>query len=252
MTKNLDGNVALVTGGSRGIGRAVVLELARRGAQVTFTWVRGEQAAAEVEELAAGDGLAVHGVKCDSRSTEEVDRTVESLVADGGQLDILVANAGITRDQYLMLMGESEFAEVIETNLLGTFRFAKAVCRPMMGRKSGAIVTVSSVAAIFGIPGQTNYCASKGGLTSFTRALAAELAPKGVRVNCVLPGFIDTEMTARLPRGVKRSSMERILLGRFGTAEEVAGVVAFLVSDAASYIIGQSIVVDGGLTSAVG
>jgi len=252
MTKNLDGKVALVTGGSRGIGRAVVLELARRGARVTFTWVRGEEAAAEVERLATDEGLEVRGARCDSRSTEDVDRIVEGLVADGGQLDILIANAGITRDQYLMLMGESEFAEVVETNLLGTFRFAKAVCRPMMARKAGAIVTISSVAAVFGIPGQTNYCASKGGLTSFTRALAAELAPKGVRVNCVLPGFIDTEMTAKMPRGVKRSSVERILLGRFGKPEEVAGVVAFLVSDAASYIVGQSIVVDGGLTSAVG
>jgi 3-oxoacyl-[acyl-carrier protein] reductase len=252
MTKNLDGKVALVTGGSRGIGRAVVLELARRGARVTFTWVRGEQAAAEVEQLASEEGLAVRGVKCDSRDADQVTRTVETMVADEGQLDVLVANAGITRDQYLMLMGESEFTEVIETNLLGAFRFAKAACRPMMARRTGAIVTISSVAAIFGIPGQANYCASKGGLASFTRALAAELAPKGVRVNCVLPGFIDTEMTAKMPRAVKRSSVERILLGRFGTTEEVAGVVAFLMSDAASYIIGQSIVVDGGLTSAVG
>lgn len=252
MTKNLDGKIALVTGGSRGIGRAVVLELARRGARVTFTFVRGAEAAAEVEELATEEGLAVRGVKCDSRSSDEVNRTVETLVADEGRLDVLVANAGITRDQYLMLMGENEFAEVIETNLLGAFRFAKAACRPMMARKTGAIVTISSVAAIFGIPGQTNYCASKGGLTAFTRALAAELAPKGVRVNCVLPGFIDTEMTAKMPRAVKRSAVDRILLGRFGAVEEIAGVVAFLVSDAASYIIGQSIVVDGGLTSAVG
>jgi 3-oxoacyl-[acyl-carrier protein] reductase len=252
MTKNLDGKIALVTGGSRGIGRAVVLDLARRGARVAFTWVRGEEAAAEVERIAADEGLAARGIKCDSRLTEDVNRVVEDLVGDEGRLDVLVENAGVTRDQYLMLMGESEFAEVIETNLLGAFRFAKAACRPMMARKSGAIVTISSVAAVFGIPGQTNYCASKGGLTAFTRALAAELAPKGVRVNCVLPGFIDTEMTAKMPRSVKRSSVERILLGRFGTVEEVAGVVAFLVSDAASYIVGQSIVVDGGLTTTVG
>jgi 3-oxoacyl-[acyl-carrier protein] reductase len=251
MTKSLEGRVALVTGGSRGIGRAVVLELARRGARVAFTWVRGDAAAAEVEQLAADGGLDARGIKCDSRDTDAVTATVDQVVSDHGQIDVLVSNAGITRDQYLMLMGEQEFSDVIETNLLGAFRFAKATCRPMMARRSGSIVTIASVSAIFGIPGQTNYCASKGGLVAFTRALAAELAPKGVRANAVLPGFVDTEMTAKMPRQVKRSSLERILLGRFGSAEEIAAVVAFLASDESSYIVGQSIVVDGGLTSAV-
>jgi 3-oxoacyl-[acyl-carrier protein] reductase len=251
MTKNLDGRVALVTGGSRGIGRAVVLELARRGARVSFTWLRGEEPAREVEQLAAAEDLEVAGVQCDSRDTAAVTETVERLVAEREQIDILVSNAGIVRDQYLMLMGEQEFTDVIETNLMGAFRFAKAACRPMMARRSGSIVTVASISAIFGIAGQTNYCASKGGLVAFTRALAAELAPKGVRVNAVLPGFVDTEMTAKIPRQVKRANLERILLGRFGSPEEVAAVVAFLASDESSYIVGQSIVVDGGLTSAV-
>jgi 3-oxoacyl-[acyl-carrier protein] reductase len=251
MTKNLEGRIALVTGGSRGIGRAVVLELARRGARVAFTWLRAEEAAAEVEQLAAAEGLEVAGTQCDSRDTGAVSETVERLVADSGQIDVLVSNAGIVRDQYLMLMGEQEFTDVIETNLVGAFRFAKAACRPMMARRSGSIITVASISAIFGIAGQTNYCASKGGLLAFTRALAAELAPKGVRVNAVVPGFIDTEMTAKIPRQIKRANVERILLGRFGSSEEVAAVVAFLASDEASYIVGQSIVVDGGLTSAV-
>jgi len=160
-------------------------------------------------------------------------------------------NAGITKDQYLMLMKEEDFTSVIDTNLTGAFRFARAACRPMMARRTGAIVTISSVAAHAGIAGQTNYCASKGGLVSFTRALAAELAPKGVRVNCVLPGFIETEMTARLPRQVKRESLEKIMMKRFGTAQEVADMVTFLLSDKASYIVGQSFVIDGGLTAAV-
>ena len=176
---------------------------------------------------------------------------MEEIVSGHGKLDILVCNAGITRDQYLMMMKEEDFVDVIQTNLIGAFRFAKAACRPMMTAKSGAIVTVSSIAAIFGIAGQANYCASKGGLVAFTRSMAAELAPKGVRVNAVLPGFIETEMTAKMPRQVKRSAMDRILLKRFGDPSEVAKVISFLVSPDAGYIVGQEIVVDGGLTSAV-
>jgi 3-oxoacyl-[acyl-carrier protein] reductase len=150
-----------------------------------------------------------------------------------------------------MLMSEEEFTKVIDTNLTGAFRFARAACRPMMGRNSGAIVTISSIAADYGVAGQANYCASKGGLVALTRAFAAELAPKGIRVNAVLPGFIDTEMTAKMPREIKKTSKDRVLLKRFGTPWEVAEAVVFLVSDAASYIIGQTIVVDGGLTSTV-
>jgi 3-oxoacyl-[acyl-carrier protein] reductase len=249
LDKQLDGKVALVTGGSRGIGSACVRRLAEQGAKVVFTFGRSvAQAEALSQAVADGGGSAV-GRPCDSRDSAAVALTVEAIIAEHGTLDILVLNAGITRDQFLMLMSEDDFTEVLDTNLTGAFRFAKAACRPMMTQKSGVIVSISSIAADFGVAGQANYCASKGGLVALTRALAAELTPKGIRVNAVLPGFIDTEMTAKMPRQVKRENKERILLRRFGTPEEVAEVVYFLVSPAASYISGQTIVVDGGLTS---
>jgi len=252
MEKGLAGRVALVTGGSRGIGRAVVEDLSHRGADVVFTFARSGDAAAEIERRAGEEGLSVRAVCSDSRDAKAVSACVDGIVETHGRLDILVCNAGVTRDQFLMTMPEEEFAEVVDTNLVGAFRFAKAAIRPMLAQRSGAIVAVASVAAEFGIAGQTNYCASKGGLVSFARALAAEVGRKGVRVNAVLPGFIDTEMTAKMPRQVKLAAKERILAGRFGLPEEVARVVSFLVSDEASYINGQEIVVDGGLTSAVG
>lgn len=247
----LQEQVVLVTGGSRGIGRAIVRSFANRGARVVFTYRQNEDAAASVEEDARRAGQQVVALKCDSRDTGAVSSAVERIIADFGTIDVLVLNAGITRDQYLMMMGEEEFETVIDTNLTGAFRFAKAVSRKMMGNRRGVIVTVASVAALFGIGGQANYCASKGGLVAFTRALAAELAPRGIRVNAVLPGFIDTEMTARLPRQIKQQNRDKILLKRFGTPEEVAEAVMFLASDAASYIVGQTLVIDGGLTSTV-
>lgn len=252
MEKNLTEQTAVVTGGSRGIGKAIVSALSARGAQAAFTYVNNEKAATEtVDSVERQTGQRPTAICCDSRDGEAVTRTIDQLIETMGQIDIAVLNAGITRDQYLMMMKEEEFTSVIDTNLNGAFRFARALSRHMMGRRQGAIVTLSSIASLFGVAGQTNYCASKGGLVAFTRALAAEMAPKGVRVNAVLPGFIETEMTARMPRRVKIESKEKVLLKRFGSPEEVAEVVAFLVSDAASYIIGQSIVVDGGLTSTV-
>ncbi len=247
----MEAKIALVTGGSRGIGRAVVLELARQGARVYFTYRKDAEAAVEVEEEAARSGGVAKGMMCDSRDSGQVAATVDQVVSTEDALDVLVLNAGVTRDQYLMLMSEEEFDVVLDTNLKGAFRFAKAACKPMMARKTGSIVTVASVAADYGIPGQANYCASKGGLVALTRAMAAEMAPKGVRINAVLPGFIETDMTARMPRRIKSESKEKILIKRFGTAEEVAKVVSFLASDAASYIVGQALTVDGGLTSTV-
>jgi 3-oxoacyl-[acyl-carrier protein] reductase len=245
------GKTALVTGGSRGIGAAVVRDLAAKGATVLFTYVKSKDAADALEaEFQVGPGTA-RGFECDSRSAESVSALVDRLLLEYLRIDILVLSAGVTRDQYLMMMSDDDFDKVIDTNLFGAFRFAKAVSRSMMTEKSGAIIAISSVAGHFGTAGQANYCASKGGLEAFCRALAAELAQKGIRVNVVTPGFIDTEMTAKMPRQIKQNAKDRILLKRFGSAEEVAKVVSFLASDEASYIVGQSIVVDGGLTSTV-
>ena len=241
----LKDKVAIVTGGSRGIGRAVVAELARQGARVYFTFHRNAEAAAETEKATGARKLL-----CPQPDAETIVKTAEAVVAEAGRIDILVNNAGVHADQFLMLMPESEWTRVIDTNLNGAFRWAKAVTRPMLSAGGGAIINVASVSALVGVAGQTNYSASKGAILAFTRSLAAELGGKGIRVNAVAPGFIETDMTAVLPRDIKRRNLERILLKRFGSAAEVASVVAFLASDESAYIVGQTIVVDGGLTAA--
>ncbi len=238
--------IALVTGGSRGIGRAVVEEFRRRNATVYFTYHRHEEAALETAQATGATK-----VLCEQGDTQAVESAVESIVKANGRIDILVNNAGVTSDQYLMMMPFDEWNKVIDTNLNGAFRFAKAVVRPMMAAQSGVIVNVASVSGLVGIGGQTNYAASKGALIAFTRSLAAELGPRGIRVNAVVPGFVETDMTARMPRQIKQQNLARILVRRFGTPQEVAAVVAFLASSDSSYIIGQALVVDGGLTSTV-
>ncbi len=238
--------IALVTGGSRGIGRAVVTEFRSKNATVYFTYHRHEQAA---EETTSQTGA--HKILCPQEDGVAIEKAVDDIVKREGRIDILINNAGITSDQYLMMMPSDEWDKVIDTNLNGAFRFAKAVARPMMAAKKGVIVNVASVSGLVGIGGQTNYAASKGALIAFTRSLAAELGPRGIRVNAVVPGFVETDMTARMPRQVKQQNLERILVKRFGTPGEIAAAVAFLSSDDSSYIIGQALVVDGGLTSTV-
>ncbi len=237
--------VAIVTGGSRGIGRAIVAELAGKGARVFFTYHAREEAA---NETAASTGATA--IRCEQGDAGAIALAVESIVAQAGRIDILVNNAGVRADKFIMMMPEEDWQKVIDVNLGGAWRWAKAVCRPMLGAGRGVIVNVASVAGTLGLPGQTNYAASKGGLMALTRALAAEFGPKGIRVNAVVPGFIETDMTAAVPRDIKRRNIDNLVLKRFGKAEEVAGVVSFLASPAASYIIGQSIVVDGGLSAA--
>ncbi len=238
--------VAIVTGGSRGIGRAIVADLAARGAQVFFTYHAHADAA---EETARATGATAR--PCPQEDPDAIARTVEDIVAQTRRLDILVNNAGIRADKFIMMMPESDWQRVIDVNLSGAWRWAKAVSRPMLGAGRGSIVNVGSVAGSLGLPGQTNYAAAKGGLLALTRALAAEFGAKGIRVNAVVPGFIETDMTAALNRDVKRRNIDNLVLKRFGKPEEVAGVVSFLLSPAASYIVGQAIVVDGGLSAAV-
>jgi 3-oxoacyl-[acyl-carrier protein] reductase len=236
--------IVCVTGGSRGIGRAVVEDFSNKGATVFFTYHLHEEAAVETQRQ-----CGAFKIKCAQSDQTEIDKTVEFICGRHGKIDVLVNNAGTTADQYLMMMPAEEWMRVMDTNINGAFRWSKAVCRPMLSAGSGAIINVASISGLMGIGGQTNYAASKGALLAFTRSLAAELGPKGVRVNAVVPGFIDTDMTAKMPRQIKAQNKDKILLKRFGSPREVANVIAFLASDESSYIIGQTIVVDGGLSS---
>jgi 3-oxoacyl-[acyl-carrier protein] reductase len=246
--KILEGKTALVTGGSRGIGRAVVETLARNGARVAFLYQANAQAAEQLVSELAGEQLSVTAHRGDVRSKETADEIVRSLVESWGQLDILVNNAGIIRDNLLATMSSEQWHEVIETNLTSVFNFCQAVTRPMMSARHGRIVNMSSVAAEFGNKGQANYAASKGGIEGFTRCLAKELASRGITVNAVAPGFIETDMTAAVRNAAETEIKKAIPARRLGRPDDVARAVLFLVGPDSSYITGQILKVDGGLT----
>ena len=235
---SLEGRTALVTGGSRGIGRAIAAELAAAGAQVVI----GYRAGGDEAEAAAGE-IGGRAVQADVSDTEEAKRLVE----DAGEVDILVNNAGVTRDGLLARMSDEDWDVVIDTNLRGTFNTCRAVTRGMMKRRTGAIVNVSSIVGLHGNPGQTNYSASKAGIIGFTKALARELGSRGVRANVVAPGYISTRLTNELPEELKNAMLANTPLGRFGDPEDVAGVVRFLCSDEAAFVTGEVLLVDGGL-----
>ena len=239
--------VVLVTGGSRGIGKAVVTQFAAEGSRVYFTYHSHETDADRVTRE-----CGAKSVRCDQCDGEAIAASVDMICAEAGRIDVLVNNAGTTADQYAMLLPSADWLKVMDTNINGAFRWSKAVMRSMLIARSGAIINVASISGLVGVAGQTNYAASKGAIISFSRSLAAELGPRGIRVNTVVPGFIETDMTARIPRDVKRRNLERIPLKRFGQPDEVAGVVLFLASNVASYIMGQTIVIDGGLTATAG
>jgi 3-oxoacyl-[acyl-carrier protein] reductase len=235
---SLEGKTALVTGGSRGIGRAIAVELARAGAEVTLGYRSGK---GEAEDVANEAGC--RAVEADVSDPEQARALVEA----AGDIDVLVNNAGITRDGLLARMSDEDWRVVLETNLHGTFHTCRAAVRGMMKRRAGSIVNVSSIVGLHGNPGQTNYSASKAGIIGFTKALARELGNRGVRANVVAPGYIDTRLTQVIADNMKEIMLANTPLGRFGRPEDVAGAVRFLCSDDAAFITGEVLLVDGGL-----
>lgn len=243
----LDGKAALVTGASRGIGRAIAIRLASEGAAVAINYAGNVKAAEEVKAVIEAAGGRAMLVQADVADSTAVDAMIKAVIEAFGQIDILVNNAGITRDGLLMRMKEEDWDAVINTNLKGIFHCTKAVSKLMMKKRYGRIVNMASVVGLIGNAGQSNYAAAKAGVIGFSKSMARELASRGITVNMVAPGFIDTDMTAVLPDKVREAMVADIPLGKIGTPENVADAVVFLVSDQASYITGQTINVDGGM-----
>lgn len=247
MSKPLSGKTALVTGASRGIGRSIALALAEAGASVAVNYAGSEQAAADTADLIRAKGVEAITVRANVGKADEAEQMVKQVTDTWGRIDILVNNAGITRDNLIMRMKEEEFDQVIETNLKGVYNCLKAATRPMMKQRSGRIINISSVVGVLGNAGQANYVAAKAGVIGLTKSAARELASRQITVNCVAPGFIDTDMTQVLPDELREKLLGDIPLARLGRPEEVAEVVLFLASDASSYMTGQTLHVDGGM-----
>jgi len=247
MRIDLTGKVALVTGSTRGIGRAIADMLAAAGASVAVTGRDQARADAAAAEIASLHGGTVRGYACDVSETAQCTALVEAVERDFGRLDVLVNNAGLTRDNLIMRLKDEDWDQVINANLRGAFATCRAASRGMMKRRSGRIVNLASVVGLMGNKGQTNYAASKAGLIGLTKSLAKELGSRGVAANVVAPGYIDTDMTAAMPAEARTALSASIPLERLGTPADIAGMVTFLASEQASYITGQVFVVDGGL-----
>lgn len=247
MTKLLEGKVALVTGASRGIGRGIANKLAEHGATVCFTYLSSVEKGQELEAELQANGVKAKGFRSDAADTKQAEDLIAAIVAEFGTIDIVVNNAGITRDNLLMRMSEEQWDEVLRVNLKSVFNVTKAVQRPMLKQRAGSIINLSSVVGRSGNAGQANYAASKAGMLGFTKSIARELGSRNIRCNAICPGFIESEMTGELDSKVTDAWVEQIPLKRMGTAEDVANLVLFLASDMSAYITGQTINVDGGM-----
>lgn len=243
----LTGKTAIVTGGARGIGRAIAMTLAAAGANIVINYSSSSKAADEVVEEARKLGVKALAFKADVSKDEEIENLVKQVLNDFGSIDILVNNAGITRDNLLIRMSEKDFMDVIDTNLKGAFICTKHVSKVMMKQRAGKIINIASVVGVMGNAGQSNYSASKAGLIGFTKSIAKEIAKRGINVNAVAPGYIQTDMTASLPDKVKEEFLNGIPLSRAGMPQDVANAVLFLSSEYSDYITGQVINIDGGM-----
>lgn len=242
----LDNQIALVTGASRGIGAAIAQTLGKQGAVVIGT-ATSQGGAENIEAALKAAGVKGMGLALDVNDAAQVESVLKVIAEKFGDVSILVNNAGITRDTLLMRMKEEDWDAVISTNLKSVYRMSQAVLRPMMKARAGRIISISSVVGHMGNAGQTNYAAAKAGMTGFTKSLAAEVGSRGITVNCVAPGFIETDMTAELPEDIKQQMLARIPVGRLGSVDEIAATVAFLASPMAGYITGETIHVNGGM-----
>lgn len=242
----LTGQIALVTGASRGIGAAIATELGKQGATVIGTATSANGAASISATLTAA-GIKGEGMALDVNDAAQIEATLKTIGEKYGDVSLLVNNAGITRDTLLMRMKDEDWDAVLSTNLTSVYRMSQAVLRPMMKARAGRIISISSVVGHMGNAGQTNYAAAKAGMTGFTKSLAAEVGSRGITVNCVAPGFIETDMTAELPEDITNKMLARIPAGRLGSVKEIAATVAFLASPSAAYITGETIHVNGGM-----
>jgi 3-oxoacyl-[acyl-carrier protein] reductase len=246
--KMLENKVAIVTGGSRGIGEAIVLKLAETGANVAFTYVSSDEKAKALEEKVKALGVKAKAYKSNASDFSDCENVVNEILKEFGTIDILVNNAGISKDNLLLRMSPEQWDEVMATNLKSVFNMTKQVIRPMMKARSGSVINMSSIIGMRGNAGQSSYAASKAGIIGFTKSVAAELGSRNIRCNAIAPGFVETDMTNYLKEGkAAKTFLEKIPLGRFGSAEEIANVTLFLASDMSSYITGQVISTCGGL-----
>ena len=243
----LKDKIALITGGSRGIGRAIALALAEEGANIAFTFKSSAEAAEQVRKEIESKGRKALAIQSDAKDINGALQVVEQVLKDLQRIDILVNNAGITKDTLLMRMSEQDWDDVLDTNLKSAFNFSKAVCRPMMSQREGKIINISSISGVMGNAGQVNYSSAKAGMIGMTKSLAKELASRNIQVNAVAPGFVDTDMTVKLTPQQREALLNIIPMKRTAKPEEIANVVVFLASPASSYMTGQVLCVDGGI-----